>query len=67
MQQAQNSGLLKCIKLAWSTPTITHAMYADDLVIMGQAANREVAELKAILEEFATHTGLIINPDKSKI
>lgn len=60
-------GSIKVIKLARSAPVITHSMYADDLVLMGQANLNEVNAFKSVLEEFAENTGLSINPDKSTL
>lgn len=67
LQMAQRRGTIRGIRLARSAPIITHAMYADDLVLMGEATVQEVNELKRILGEFETHTGLRINPDKSTL
>lgn len=46
---------------------MTHVLYADDLMVMGQATGNEVTKLKQIFDKFALHSGLIINPDKSTI
>lgn len=54
-------------KLAKMAPIITHSMYADDLVVIGEASVREVHAFKVIMTKFVSYTGLTINPDKSTI
>jgi hypothetical protein len=40
----------------------THIMYADDLIIFGQAKIGEVESLKRLMEEFGKVSGLRVNP-----
>lgn len=67
INMAIQRGTLKGIKLAKQAPILSHALYADDLVILGQASGTEVMELKAIFDAFAQASGLQINPEKSSI
>lgn len=60
-------GMLKGIKLAKQAPVLSHALYADDLVILGQASGTEVMDLEAIFDAFAQASGLQINPEKSSM
>lgn len=60
-------GTLKGIKLAKQAPVLSHALYADDLVILGQASGTEVMDLEAIFDAFAQASGLQINPEKSSM
>ncbi|XP_078170094.1 uncharacterized protein LOC144564360 [Carex rostrata] len=55
------------VKLAATAPILTNIIYADDLVIMGQASANETKEYKSILNEFGKNSGLFVNPQKSKI
>lgn len=66
-QARVQQGDIRGVRLAKTAPTLTHILYADDLVVMGQASMREVTNLKRIFDTFAQHSGLAINPDKSTI
>lgn len=55
------------IRLAHSAPKITHLMYADDLIIFGEATVAEVRQIKGILDLFGDYSGLVVNPQKSTI
>ncbi|KAJ4788737.1 RNA-directed DNA polymerase (reverse transcriptase)-related family protein [Rhynchospora pubera] len=65
--KSQREGNLQGVKLAYSCPFITHIMYADDLVILGDAQQRELDTLNNVLHKFGKASGLRINPDKSTI
>jgi Reverse transcriptase (RNA-dependent DNA polymerase) len=53
--------------LAPTAPRLTHALYADDVVIFGEATQNEVSEVSRILMEFGKFSGLIVNPAKSTV
>lgn len=63
----QQKGCIKGITLAKTAPSITHVLYADDLMVTAKASHSEVTELQRILESFGQASGLSINPDKSTI
>lgn len=67
IQKRVELGSIKGIKLARTSPPLTHVMYADDLVIMGQATGDEINNFQQILEEFGRYSGLLVNPKKSKV
>jgi Reverse transcriptase (RNA-dependent DNA polymerase) len=50
-----------------TAPRLTHALYADDVVIFGEATQNEVSEVSRILMEFGKFSGLIVNPAKSTV
>lgn len=50
--------------MAATSPTLTSILYADDLIIMGKATEKEAMEYKTILDEFGYHSGLYVNPQK---
>lgn len=58
-----NQGDIKGVRIAKSTPQLTNIIYADDLMILGQADMREIGCIKMLLEEFVKYSGLHINPD----
>jgi Reverse transcriptase (RNA-dependent DNA polymerase) len=55
------------VKLALTAPTITHSIYADDLVILAKTKASEVQEFNRIMNEFREASDLKVNPDKSRI
>ncbi|KAL3833012.1 hypothetical protein ACJIZ3_007748 [Penstemon smallii] len=55
------------VKIARTAPTISHILYADDLVIYCRAIQEDVNTIVGTLEKFSTWSGQIINPDKSSI
>ncbi|KAJ4782173.1 RNA-directed DNA polymerase (reverse transcriptase)-related family protein [Rhynchospora pubera] len=66
-KKAMLNGQLRGLKLAPTAQPLTHCIYADDLVIMGLTNEGEIAALKSILDEFGGVSGLIVNPEKSKL
>ncbi|KAJ4755830.1 RNA-directed DNA polymerase (reverse transcriptase)-related family protein [Rhynchospora pubera] len=67
LQVALNTGSLKGVQVAATSPVLTHAVYADDLILMGDAAEGETQTLTSLLHAFADASGLHINPIKSKL
>ncbi|KAJ4779287.1 reverse transcriptase [Rhynchospora pubera] len=67
LKKALHQNILEGVKLAPSAQTLTHMIYADDLVLLGQAKETEVSELRCILHEFGEVSGLVVNPNKSKL
>lgn len=63
----QQNGHIMGLKIARSAPSLTHSMYADDLIIMGAARIQEVRRVQKVLTEFGEVSSLTVNPDKSKI
>jgi hypothetical protein len=57
LTNAQNQGELKGLTLTAETPTITHSMYADDLVLFGLAEEKEVKALGEIMKVFGVISG----------
>ncbi|KAJ4763344.1 RNA-directed DNA polymerase (reverse transcriptase)-related family protein [Rhynchospora pubera] len=67
LKKAMAQARVEGVKLAASAQTLTHMIYADDLVLLGQANETELRELRSILDEFGDASGLIVNPSKSKL
>ncbi|KAJ4791099.1 RNA-directed DNA polymerase (reverse transcriptase)-related family protein [Rhynchospora pubera] len=67
MTKAAAQGRIQGIKVAELGPRVTHVIYADDLVIMGDTAEQELLEYANIMNRFGKASGLVINPTKSKI
>lgn len=47
--------------------SVSHILYTDDLLIFSRSNSKEAAEIKSIMEEFATYSGLKMNPEKSQL
>jgi Reverse transcriptase (RNA-dependent DNA polymerase) len=60
-------GKIKGIRVTPQAPTLTHSIYADDLIVFAQATVQEVAYLQDVLHSFGECSGLRINPSKSII
>ncbi|KAJ4787969.1 RNA-directed DNA polymerase (reverse transcriptase)-related family protein [Rhynchospora pubera] len=67
LKQAQSMGHIQGVKLAQTCPILTHVIYADDLILLGNATGDEVQQMSNIMENFANVSGLMINPVKSKL
>jgi Reverse transcriptase (RNA-dependent DNA polymerase) len=52
LMRAQDRGKLHGITLAVGSPALTHSMYANDLVLFGQAEEGELKVLKLIMTNF---------------
>ncbi|KAJ4730974.1 RNA-directed DNA polymerase (reverse transcriptase)-related family protein [Rhynchospora pubera] len=65
LQGAMRKNMIRGVKVAHTSPCITHAIYADDLILMGDTAEAEVQVFTSLLHKFALASGLCINPSKS--
>ncbi|KAJ4778130.1 RNA-directed DNA polymerase (reverse transcriptase)-related family protein [Rhynchospora pubera] len=61
-----SKGTISGIKLAPFAPHLTTTLYADDLMVMGQANPIEIEQYLCILTKFAAMSGQTINPIKIK-
>ena len=48
-------------------PTITHVMYADDIVLFSKACRREAANINHFLETYYSWSGQTLNISKSGV
>ncbi|KAJ4783428.1 RNA-directed DNA polymerase (reverse transcriptase)-related family protein [Rhynchospora pubera] len=67
LKLAQREDCIRGVRLAPHCPILTHVIYADGLILLGNAEETEVEQLNRIMEEFGMVSGLVINPTKSKI
>ncbi|KAJ4757006.1 RNA-directed DNA polymerase (reverse transcriptase)-related family protein [Rhynchospora pubera] len=67
LKKGLREGQLLGLKLAHTSPVLTHLLYADDLVLVGGSAQREVDTIMHILNNFALASGLVMNPEKSNL
>lgn len=64
---AELAGQLQGIKVSVTGPTISHLMYADDLVIYGRATREEATVIHDCLAQFCSWTGQEVNLQKLAI
>ena len=55
------------IKTNKSGPTITHVIYADDIVLFPKASRKDVGTISRILEKYSLGSGQLVNRNKSRI
>ena len=55
------------IKTSISGPTISHVMYADDIVLFSKASRKDAESLVKILEKYYRWSGQVINRRKSGV
>ncbi|KAJ1703007.1 hypothetical protein LUZ63_002786 [Rhynchospora breviuscula] len=65
--EAVQSSQIHGFKVKPNADPITHALYADDLVIFGITQQQEVRTMRGILDTFTSMSGLRENPEKSVI
>lgn len=58
---------IKGIRTSISGPTITHVMYADDIVLFSKATKKDAETISEILEKYSLWSGQLVNRSKSGI
>lgn len=64
LNRAEAQGLLHGIKVARHAPSVSHLMFADDLLVFFHANGREATEIQNILCRNAKWSGQLINHSK---
>lgn len=67
LQHEMNSNNLVGITLGPSCPPLHSLLFADDLILCGQATIQEATKINSILQTFCTHSGQTPNLQKSYI
>lgn len=67
LARSEAEGKLHGVKVSRTSPTISHLMYADDLVIYCKATEEEVREVHHCLQTYCQWTGQAINWGKSLV
>ena len=60
-----NEGGLSGVKASIGSPTITHVMYADDIVMFSKATRNEASNLNHCIEKYCKWSGQLVNRNKS--
>jgi hypothetical protein len=63
----ESQELLKDIKIARNCSSITHLLFADDLVLFAKTTSSEATLIKSILDRYCYWSGQAINTSKSSI
>ena len=67
MYHEASLGHLKWLKIAKNNPAINHLLFANDLLIFGQASLSEALNIKSCLAKYCSWSGQSINIHKSSI
>ncbi|KAJ4755501.1 RNA-directed DNA polymerase (reverse transcriptase)-related family protein [Rhynchospora pubera] len=67
LQGAMRNAMINGVKVAKTSPHLTHVVYADDLILMGEVREAELQIFGKLLDSFALASGLCINPQKSGV
>ncbi|KAJ4796181.1 RNA-directed DNA polymerase (reverse transcriptase)-related family protein [Rhynchospora pubera] len=62
-----HNGRLKGVRLSRNGPTLNTLLYADDLLIFGEASMEEVRHIVSVLDQFCVMSGQQIGHSKSKV
>lgn len=65
--RAEYRGLFHGIKVSRQAPSISHLLFADDIMIFSPANVREVNQINLVLEEYSRLSGQKINKGKSSL
>lgn len=67
LKTAFNKGIFKGVQLPNNGPTISHLLYADDTLFIGEWSERNIKNLVRILRCFHISSGLKMNFNNSKV
>ena len=67
MTQAEALQLIHRISISRNNPSISHLLFADDLLIFREVTIRELRIIKGLLYQFLRMSGQVINLDKTSI
>ncbi|KAJ9557802.1 hypothetical protein OSB04_012416 [Centaurea solstitialis] len=67
VEKAENSGLLKGVKVGKNNVSISHLQYADDVILFGAWETEYLKNMMKLMECFYSVSGLKINLNKSKL
>ena len=67
LNKEELEGKLKGIKISHNSPSVTHLMYADDLLVTCRANLESIEVFRHNFDKYCTWSGQAINFDKSQI
>jgi hypothetical protein len=67
LNQVENDGSIKGIKVCPGAPSVSHLLFVDDSLILIRAKEGDAQKLQEILHLYEECSGQMINKDKSAI
>lgn len=67
LQHKSDTGALRGVRIARTAPALTSCIYADDLLLFGNATKPEAEQVMKTLYDFAAVSGQKVGPEKSSI
>eukprot|EP00253_Pinus_taeda_P024453 PITA_24453 len=67
LSQEQHRGFIPGIRIVQETPSVNHALFADDALLLGGASLRMAKAFKSTLQKFCNATGALISERKSAV
>eukprot|EP00253_Pinus_taeda_P002669 PITA_02669 len=67
LSQEQQRGSIPGIRIVQDTPSVNHALFADDALLLGGASLRMAKSFKSTLQKFYNATGALISERKSAV
>ena len=67
VKKEHSEDIISGVKLNIDDPSLTHVMFADDIMLFTRAKQNEVEVLNECLERYCSWSGQNINQDKSGI
>lgn len=67
ISQKVDCGLWKPIKVGRSGPNVSHLMFADDLLLFGEATTNQMSCMKDTLDKFCSMFGQMVSVEKTSI
>eukprot|EP00253_Pinus_taeda_P014967 PITA_14967 len=67
LSQEQHRGFIPGIRIVQEVPSVNHALFADDAILLGGASLRMAKAFKLILQKFCNVTGALISERKSAV
>lgn len=67
IQDTVNNGSWSALKFGRGGPTISHLLFADDILLVAEASSSNAATISSILDTFSSCFGQTVNKAKSSI
>jgi len=67
LRNAEESGMVKGLKICHGAPSVSHLLFVDDSLILCRADRGEAQHLQSLLQLYEACSGQVINKEKSAI
>ncbi|KAL0449049.1 UNVERIFIED_CONTAM: putative mitochondrial protein [Sesamum latifolium] len=65
IRKAESEGTIEGVAVSRTAPSVSHLLFADDMLIFCQATKEALSNLQLVLTSFEAASGLMINKEKS--